>query len=161
MLVIDASPIIAFYSEMKVPELLHKLVEFDNCLVIPIAVSNEIKKGRDKHNTFFILETAKKDGYIEIYENFSTDEILTFQHRYPNLNDGEIQVLILGNKFKNEGEEYCCVIDESPATKVAKKLSIFRKGTLGLLDILDEIGIINKVEKTKLLNRLEKSRFRI
>lgn len=155
----DASSIIAFYSEINEPSLLHKLVEFGYDIIVPIAVVEEIRKGRKP--TLSILNKAIEERKIVVHKRFSVSEISNFGKRYPNLDEGEIQVLILGLKLKREGKENFCVLDEGPATKIAKKKGIAKKGTIGLLDLLSELGIIDKNRKENLLNELKQSTFRI
>lgn len=157
--VLDASPIIAFYSEICEPQSLHKLVEIGHDLIVPIAVVNEISKGRKL--TWSTLEKAIEDKKIKVETNISESELQTVRNRYPNLHDGEIQVLILGTKLKKKNCAYKCVIDESPGRKIAKRNQIDLTGTFGLIDVLTELGIIKEEQKENFLNKLEHSKFRL
>jgi predicted nucleic acid-binding protein len=159
ILILDASVIIAFYSEMHEPQLLHALIDYGYQLVAPIAVVNEILKGRKP--TWLVLKKALEEGKIKTVKEFSSSDILAFKAGYPNLDEGEIQVLILGRKLKRQGRLYMCVIDEGPATKIARRNNISRTGTLGLLDKLNDLGIIDEKKKEKLLSMLEHSKFRL
>lgn len=159
ILILDASVIIAFYSEICESQLLHELTAYGIHLFAPNAVVKEIRKGR-KH-TCSILNKAIKDGKITVFTDFSPLEVSAFKRRFPNLDDGEIQVLILGEKMKKRGSEYTCVIDEGPATKIAIQRKIARTGTIGLLDVLNDLGIIDENKKENLLNVLKHSKFRM
>jgi len=159
ILILDSSAIIAFYSEIHEPQLLHKLTSYGYQLIAPIAVVNEIRKGR-KH-TCSILNKAIKDGKITVCREFSPLDTSAFQRRFPNLDEGEIQVLILGARMKKRKNKYVCVLDEGPARKIATQHKIARKGTIGLLDMLNELGIVNKSKKENLLNVLKHSKFRM
>lgn len=97
ILILDASPIIAFYSEMRKPQLLHELTDYGYHLVAPDAVVSEILKGRKP--TWSTLQKAIEDGKIKTVTDFSSSEISAFKKRYPSLDEGEIQVLILGAKM--------------------------------------------------------------
>jgi len=158
ILVLDASVIIAFYSEMQKPELLHALTNYSYRLIAPIAVVNEISRGRKP--TWSLLRKALEEGKIKVEKKFSSSEVQALRRKHPNLHEGEIQVLILGREFKKQKCEYTCVFDEGPATKIAIRHHILRIGTLGLLDKLNDLGIINMKEKEKLLNVLDHSKFR-
>lgn len=159
ILILDASPIIAFYSEIGEPRLLHELTNYGYQLIAPIAVVNEILKGRKP--TWSILERAIKCRNITIFNKFSSSEISGFRRRFPNLHEGEIQVLILGVKMKKAGSEYICVFDEGSARKIATRHGIAKTGTIGLIDVLNDLGIIDKKIKENLLNILNHSKFRI
>lgn len=159
ILILDASAIIAFYSEMREPQLLHELTNYGYHLIAPVAVVNEISKGR-KH-TRSILNKAIEDGKISICNEFSPSEILAFKRRFPNLAEGEIQVLILGVRMKKRETSYLCVLDEGPARKIATQHKIAKKGTIGLLDVLNDLGIIDNSKRKNLLNVLKHSRFRM
>ena len=159
ILILDASAIIAFYSEMHEPQLLHELTNYGYKLLAPVAVANEISKGRKP--TWSILKRAIRDGKITIANKFSSSELLTFKKRFPDLDEGEIQVLILGAKMKKRGSEYICVFDEGPARKIATRHQIAKKGTIGLLDVLNDLGIIDKKKRETLLNVLKHSKFRM
>jgi predicted nucleic acid-binding protein len=161
ILIFDASAIIAFYSEKELnkPSLLHQLIEFGYSLVVPIAVVDEIRKGRKR--TSSVLNTAIEEGKIAIYNSFLVNEISRFKKRYPKLAEGEAQVLVLGMKAMKEGKEYYCILDEGPATKIALEYKISKKGTIGLLSLLNDLGIIDEDEKENLLRMLKQSRFRV
>ena len=157
--VLDASAIIAFYSEICKPQILHELAEKGHILIAPVAVVNEISKGRKA--TWLTLEKAIEDKKITVEKNFSQTELQLVRNRYPNLHDGEIQVLIVGTKLKKKDCEYKCIIDESPARKIAKRNRIALTGTYGLLDVLKDLGIIEEQQKENFLNKLEHSKFRL
>jgi predicted nucleic acid-binding protein len=162
ILVIDASPIIAFYSENELnePELLHTFAK-NNCqLVIPEAVYSEIKRGRKP--TFSTLSKAIREGVISINNEITVEETIRFGKRYPRLHDGELQVLLLGLKLRTDNAvQYYCVIDEDPARKVALRHNIPVKGTKGLINVLNKIGVINEQRRKNLLYRLDHCNFRL
>ena len=159
ILILDASSIIAFFSEISEPQLLFELTNYGYHLIAPVAVVNEIMKGRKL--TRSILKKAIEDGKITTFNEFSSSEISASKKRYPSLHEGEIQVLILGEKKKKRGSEYLCVLDEGPATKIASRHQIAKIGTIGLLDVLNDLGIIDKKKKENLLNVLNHSEFRM
>lgn len=159
ILILDASPIIAFYSEMRVPQLLHELTDHGYHLIAPAGVVNEILKGRKP--TWSTLKKAINDGKITTVNEFSSSEISAFKKRYPNLAEGEIQVLIYGAEMKKRGSEYMCVFDEGPARKIAIRHQISKTGTIGLLDMLKDLGIIDKKKRENLLKVLKHSKFRM
>jgi predicted nucleic acid-binding protein len=157
--VLDASAIIAFYSEICKPQILHELTEKGHVLIVPTAVVTEISKGRK--STWSTLEKAIEEKKITVETDFSQTELQLVRNRYPNLHDGEIQVLIVGIKLKKKAAEYKCIIDESPARKIAKRNQIAITGTYGLLDVLNDLGVIEERQKENFLNKLEHSKFRL
>lgn len=161
ILILDASPLIAFYSKRELghPSLLHELIDFGYQLVVPIAVVEEIRKGHKP--TVLVLDKAIEEGKLTIHRNFSTQEISRLMARFPKLDKGETQVLILGKELQKSGKECYCILDEGPATKVAVESQIAKKGTLGILNLLGDLGIISNEQKEKLLNILKQSTFRI
>jgi predicted nucleic acid-binding protein len=160
ILIIDASTLIAFYSqnELNEPNLLHQLSLYDFTLVIPLAVFEEIKSGEKP--TIDTLTKAIADGIIKVSGDVSPEETLAFGKRYPRLHNGEIQVLLLGLKYKNLGTEYYCSIDEGPARDIAERLGIAKKGTKGLIALLYKNGIIDGDKMESLLYRLSHCNFR-
>lgn len=158
--IIDASCIIAFYSknELNNPNLLNKLSEKGYELIIPQKVYDEIKKGNKP--TIKMLEQAIKNGIIQVDQDSSTEEIIKYKNRYPRLDDGEIQVLLLGYVCKNNNEKYRCVIDEGPGRKVANELSLCLTGTKGIIVLLEQLKIITPTTQETLFKSLRESNFR-
>jgi len=160
ILVIDASSIIAFYSENELgePNLLHELAKNGFSLIVPVAVFVEIKNGR--RPTFLTLTKAIKEKKIQVNRDISSNETISFGKRYPRLHEGEIQVLLLGLRLKASGVPYYCAIDEGPGRSVAERNGIAVKGTKGLIAILNQLGIIEKDKMESLLYRLDHCNFR-
>lgn len=160
--VIDASPLIAFYSENELnePELLHSLVANYCQLLIPEAVYEEIKAGRKA--TYSILSKAIEEGNITINKEISLEETKVFGNRYPRLHNGELQVLLLGLRLKSRNSTpFCCIIDEEPARAIAEKYSIPLKGTIGLIKYIRSIDIIDDKKMESLLYKLNHCNFRL
>lgn len=160
ILVIDASPLIAFYSENELgePNLLHELIKNGFNLIVPVAVFEEIKNGR--RPTFLTLTKAIKENKIQINHDISSDETISFGKHNPRLHKGEIQVLLLGLKLKASEVPYCCVIDEGPGRTVAERNGIAVRGTKGVIAMLDQLRIIHKGKMESLLYRLNHCNFR-
>jgi len=160
-MIIDASSIIAFYSEdeLNESELLHALVQSNRNLVIPIAVYEEIRKGGKP--TFSMLSKAIENNKIKVSSDITPEETALFGKRHPRLGDGELQVLLLGLRLKAKGTPYCCVIDEGAARSIAKRNELAVKGTKGLIVLLNQIGLIDKSKMENLLYKLEHCNFRL
>jgi len=160
LLILDASVLIAFYSEKELnePELLHRLAKNDCTLVIPLAVFKEIENGRKQ--TIAILSKALESGIITVNKDVTSEETETFGKRYPKLHDGEIQVLLLGLRNKTSGRSYFCCVDEDPGRTVADKIGVAVKGTKGLVKLLSEKQVISNEKMESLLYRLNHCNFR-
>jgi predicted nucleic acid-binding protein len=160
ILVLDASPLIAFYSENELgePSLFHELTKKGFILMIPTTVFEEIKNGR--RPTFLTLAKAIREKKIQVNRDISSDETISFGKRHPRLHAGEIQVLLLGLRFKGSGVPHYCVIDEGPGRTIAERNGIAVKGTKGLITMLNQLGIIEKDKMESLLYRLDHCTFR-
>jgi predicted nucleic acid-binding protein len=161
IMIIDASSIIAFYSEdeLNEPDLLHTLLQNNRRLIIPIAVYEEIRKGGKQ--TFSVLSKAIENNKIKVCSDITPEETELFGKRHPRLGDGELQVLLLGLRHKAKGTAYCCVIDEGAARSIAKRNGLAVKGTKGLIFLLNQIGVIDKSKMENLLYILEHCNFRL
>lgn len=161
--ILDASPIIAFYSETELnePDLLHSLNTLkDWQIVIPSAVFDEITKGRK--STSSILRDATESNKVNINNEIVPEETQAFGKRYPRLHDGELQVLLLGLRLKAKGiHSFFCIIDEEPARTIAQKNGLPLKGTKGLITYFRENNLINTEKMENLLYRLSHSNFRL
>lgn len=157
MIILDASSIIAFYSELNKPELLHKFIELGNELKIPKSVFQEITKEK----TLNQLNLSIKERKIEILEPLPEEEILNFKNRHSYLGKAEIEVILYGIKFNLKKIKYCCVIDDKEARKVAGKYKIIFTGVIGLIELLAKKKIISEEYKTEIISQLRSSTFRL
>jgi len=98
---------------------------------------------------------------VKIDPDGTEDEINVMKRRYPKLDSGEIQVLLMGKECKEKDEEYYCVIDEGPGRQIAKRDSLCLKGTVGILNLLVALNIICSTTREILYKRLKGSTFRI
>jgi len=154
ILIIDASTLIAFYSqsELNEPELFHQLANNGCTLLLPEAVHSEIMEGRKQ--TIDILTEAIRKGIIKLNHEISEKETVDFGNRYPQLHKGEIQVLLLGIKIKQFGQPYFCVISEHPARNVAQRYGLTLKGTKAIISLLHQFRIIDERKRESLFYRL-------
>ena len=157
MKILDSSPIIAFYSELDEPDMLHKFAELGYELRIPRSVFKEIETGK----TSDILKLNIKHGKIEIIASLPEEEILHFKNRYPYLGNGEIEVILWWLKLESFFNKNYCIIDDKKARKIAEKHNVVFTGTIGLIDLLLKKQAINKDKRDELINKLSASRFRM
>lgn len=157
MKIIDSSPIIAFYSELRNPDLLHKFIELGYDLRIPKGVFIELENGRNSE----ILKSSIVDGKIKILADLSSEETLHFKNRHPYLGKGEIEVILWWLKLKSEANKNYCILDDKKARKVAGKYNLVFTGTIGLIDMLHKKQAITQNERMEFINKLSVSGFRI
>lgn len=157
MKILDSSPVIAFYTELNEPDMLHKFIELGYELRIPESVFKEIENGR----TSDTLKSNIANGNIEIIASLPEKEILHFKNRYPYLGNGEIEVILLWLKLKTSVDKNFCIIDDKKARTVAEKHNVVFTGTIGLINMLLKKQAINKDKREKLINKLSSSRFRM
>ena len=154
MLIIDASVLIAFYSqtELNEPDLFHQLANKGCSLLLPNAVYLEIMKGRKQ--TIDLLTKAMKKGIIKLNTEISDEETKSFGNRYPQLNSGDIQVILLGIKVKASGMPYYCLLSDNQARNVAQCYGLTLKGTRATISLLNQLNIIDNQKRESLLYRL-------
>ena len=140
MKILDSSPVIAFYTELNEPDMLHKFIELGYELRIPESVFKEIENGR----TSDTLKSNIANGNIEIIASLPEKEILHFKNRYPYLGKGEIEVILLWLKLKTSVDKNFCIIDDKKARKIAEKHNVVFTGTIGLIELLLKKQAINK-----------------
>lgn len=150
----DSTVLIAFYQDMAAPEVLYRISITGYKVKIPLSVYGEIKGGK-----FQKLKGDIDQARVQLFENVDRSEFLKIKNRYPNLGNGEIEVIVWGLNCKTRKEKYYCVLDDKLARKVAKNNGVVFTGTLGLIDYLEERRVISPEEKNDLMAKLNKSKF--
>jgi predicted nucleic acid-binding protein len=154
-LILDASVIIGFMTEMDDGEYLYALTLAGYSILTTEGVRIEVKKEPGKSR----LAKAISEKWISVRQTAKC-EFDHYKELYPMLDYGEVEVLQCGLELKNQNQPFKCVIDEGAGRKVADKLGLEKTGTEGLLNQLNHLGIIDLPTKEKLLNKLDKSSFR-
>lgn len=155
--ILDASPIIAFFAEMREPEILLRLRRLGYELLVPDAVSRyDITREPSKT----ILAQSVASGSISLLPPVDPVLLTAFMNSHPSLGKGESEVILLAIGFRSQGEAALCVIDEKAARRVATNLGLPVKGTLGVLRTLRDSGLLDQEELTRLKGRLLASGFR-
>jgi len=155
-IILDTTVMIAFYTELQRPDLLKSLRDFGYELAIPRAVYEELKLDWN----FKQIDCDIKKGVISVLDEVPQEELMRLRFRFPSLHDGELEVIWWGQKFHSGGEDYFCVLDDKTARKSASKFGLRIKGTIGILNLLNELGVITKEQKKKLCISLINSGFR-
>jgi len=155
-MILDTTVLIAFYTELQRPELLRSLRDFDFELVIPSAVYEEIRPDKN----FKQIDCDVRRGVISVLDKVPAEELTRLRFRFPKLHDGELEVIWWSQKYHSTGESYFCVLDDKIARKSASKFGLRIKGTIGILDLLNELKIITKEQRKELCLELVKSGFR-
>lgn len=157
MLILDASVLIAFFTELKKPELLKELAKNSFKILIPNAVFEELRSDPN----FQIVEEYCREGILEKLEPIPWEELRDLRLRYVGLHDGELEVIWWGNKFKEQGKIYMCVLDDDRARKKARSLELNLIGTVGVLNMMVEFNIVTEAEKKNFLAKLHSLGFRL
>lgn len=95
-------------------------------------------------------------GFFKILNRVPADELMKLKVRFPGLHEGELEVIWWGFQFK----DCLCVLDDKKARKSATKLGLKITGTIGILHILNEIGMISEEERKDLCLKLIELGFR-
>lgn len=155
-IILDTTTIIAFYTELQRPDLLKSLRSFGYELIIPNSVYEELMLDKN----FNKIKDDVKEGVISVLERVPSGELMHLRFRFPSLHDGELEVIWWGRKFHIEGKSYFCALDDKAARKNASKFGLRIRGTIGILDLLNELEVITKDQKKELCLSLVESGFR-
>jgi len=156
MKVFDSSPIIAILGNIANPELLICFVSLGYSLYAPKKVIEEVTKEPSKQN----LQKLLKSENISELEAISDEETKKFRDRYPRLGKGESELILWGLRWKKENKKFCCIIDDSMAKKTAERFGLRCNGTIGLLNKLNDRGLIDHAKLNSYFKILEMCGFR-
>lgn len=155
-LILDTSVLIAFYTELRMEHLLLSLRKHGFEILVPeYILREEMKSDLDQ------LHKAVRNDEIDTLSQAPNEDIQTLKDRFPSLNRGELEVMWWGMHFKKCNETYSAVIDDGKARKCAQKLKIEITGTLGLIEILNDLAILSKKEKAIICRTLRSKGFRM
>jgi predicted nucleic acid-binding protein len=143
-------------TEMDDGEYLYALSLTGHSLLITEGVMIEVKKEPGKSK----LTKAINEKWISVKQT-SKSEFDRYKELFPMLDYGEVEVLLCCLELKNQNQTVKCVIDEGAGRRVADQLGLEKTGTEGLLNQLNHLGIIDSETREKLLNKLNKSPFRL
>lgn len=152
----DSSPIIAILGNIANPKLLVYFVSLGYPLYIPKKVVGEITKEPSKGN----LQSLLRNKDITQLEPISEEEIKRFRDRFPKLGKGESELILWGLRWKEENKTFCCIIDDSMARKTAERFGLRCNGTIGILNKLNDKGLIDGEELNEYFKILEAYGFR-
>lgn len=155
-MILDTTVLVAFYTELQRQDLLKSLKGLECELLIPRAVYEELKLDRN----FQKINEDIKRGIILVLDDVPSEELMHLKFKFPSLHDGELEVIWWGQRFHANGENYFCVLDDRTARKSATKSGLRIKGTIGILNLLNDFEIITKEQKRELCLSLVKLGFR-
>ena len=151
-IVFDSSSLILLVEKLNLRETLTKCLNAGNILIIPEKVLSEfLEKNNDPGTLTYIKQTFR----IEKIENCADLSVFLDE------DSGEISVASIGKALRERNEEYLCIIDEKYGHKIFTSLTLETKGTIGLLLLLKERGILTSQDLKEIRNKIEKSDFRI
>ena len=157
-LIINASVLIAFYTELQKPELLKCLINYGYELLIPEEVMRELEKDANYDK----ISKDCSEGLFKRLDPVPEKELKMLKSRFIGLHEGGLGVIWWGMKFRDEGiSNVKCVLDDNKARKRARKLGLTITGTLGILNILESLGILSKKEKKESCRELQEKNFRL
>lgn len=157
MKLMDTSSIILFLEFISEYEFIIKLSETGEIMIITSDVEKEYyDKVGINTNPNYNLNNLLNSHIIQKDDCIIND---MFKTRYFNLGIGEKSIMSLALKYKEKDEECYCVLDDKDARKIAQKLGLNVKGSIGLLLILKEKGLLENPKEVS--EKISKSRFRI
>lgn len=158
MKLMDTSSIILFLEFVSEYEFLIKFSKTGEVMIITAQVEEEYNRKKDSsiHNPNYNLNKLIENKII-IKEKCEINEI--FKRRYFKLGIGEKSIMSLAFKYQEQGHEYYCILDDKYARDVAQKLELNVKGSIGLLLLLKEKGLLEN--SNEIVNKIRESPFRI
>lgn len=158
MKLMDTSSIVLFLEFISEYEFLIKFSETGEVMIITAQVEEEYNEKKDSsiHNPNYNLNKLLENEII-IKEKCEINEI--FERRYFKLGIGEKSIMSLALEYQEQGYECYCVLDDKYARDVAQKLELNVKGSIGLLLLLKEKGVLEN--PNEVANKIRESPFRI
>lgn len=157
MKILDATTIIAIFSEINCPDLIEKILQLGHELVIP---SHIMKSELLDKTTLKITQSFVEKEKIQILEKNSIEEIKEFQKDFPGLGLGECDSMLSYQKLTSKEEKAYCILDDRKARTKASELKIEYTGLIGLLKMIKEREIMNSEEICEVVKMLKKYNFR-
>ena len=157
MKILDATTVIAIFSEINCPILIDKILRLGHDIVIPYHVINVELLDE------FTLKTTRqmiKQGKIHVLKQNSLDEIKRFQKDSPGLGLGECDAMLSYQKLKCTTTKAYCILDDGKARTKATELGIKFTGLIGLLMMIRDRNIMNADDFGKIIKMLKDSNFR-
>jgi len=124
-------------------------------LVIPRIVIEEAKSSIDFSK--FTRELKFRTYTVDM------KDLLKLRNRFPALAEGELAVLLLVLHYEDldiKANSATAILDDKVARNVAKMLEISHFGTLKLLKIMQDTGIITRSQFYAFISKLKDSGFR-
>lgn len=158
MKLMDTSSIILFLDHIPEYEFIIGFSENGEIMIITSIVEEEYYKKTtssfDNHN--YTLNQLLNDEII-LKEDCPINPLI--KNRYFNLGKGEQSIMSLALKYHEQNKKYFCVLDDKDARKIAQKLCLNVTGSIGLLLILKEKGLLEN--PMEVADKIRQSNFRI
>lgn len=157
MKLMDTSSLILFLDFIPEYEFLITFAENGEIIIITPPVEKEYyNKIKSFKNNEYTLENLINTEIL-FKEECVIEDI--FKTRYFQLGEGEKSIISLGMKYKEQNKEYYCVLDDKNARKVANKLGLNVKGSIGLLLLLKDKNLLTNSKEV--VNKIKNSNFRV
>ncbi len=158
MKLMDTSSIILFLEYIPEYEFIITFSETGEIMIITPQVEEEynIKRNHSIFNENYNLEKLIDEGII-IKKDSDINSL--FKNRYFFLGKGEKSIMSLALEYKEQSLDYYCVLDDKGARKIAFELGLNVKGSIGLLLLLKQKGMLQN--PNEVVKRIKESQFRI
>lgn len=147
MKILDSEFLIGFVKDLKEITVIEMILDAGYDIKIPSRVYGELKG--------IAFKTCK--GYIDCGKMVITDgseqEIIQLKNRYPQLGNGELEVIALGIKLKGENGKYCCILNDKHARRAAKDCGLCHYTTKDLLFHLMDKGVMDKEKVSEIIKK--------
>lgn len=150
----DTSTLIGIIDELGRPDLIDSILKLGHTLAVPGHVKSELRS----RETMDRVERMATQGKIRIFAGSTAAELRWLKKRFPGLDLGECDTLLLYGRVSPHVRSYC-ILDEKLARSAARDLGIPFTGLLGLLVLLKQRGIIGEREAGEIVEDLRDSGF--
>jgi len=155
----DTSPLILFIDFISQ----HRCIDHLYNLGEKINISQEVYDEYYYKTTYgvnnHLLNDYIENQKINVLEKDISKEVFRLYNRYPNLHQGELSTIAVGNICKDKKKNYLCVIDDKKARNIAKRLNLNLSGSIGLIKHLKNNNLFNNDDIDCIISDIENSRF--
>jgi len=153
MNLLDTSCLSLFLLEIPQYDFINELYESNESLNI----TNYVKQEFDIVDKLNFLEAYLNNGRVKL-DVIDYDPIL--KKKYPFLGEGELSIIQWGLNLKDK-INYCCILDDSRARKIANELNLSLSGSIGLIILLRDRNNYSLEKRDNIIRDIRESDFRV
>lgn len=153
---LDTEFLIGFFKDLQEPSIFEILA---NCysIAIPSRVYGELIDTISFNSCKKLIE----EGKMEILKGINEEDFIQLKNHYPELGNGELELMIWHNYLKEKGEKCHCILNDNIAREKAKEIGINNSTTKELLYHLRDKKMIEDEKIDSIILKSKKTRYLI